>query len=265
MVKLKDFAINKIALPIIRHYGSGNAYSEHFKNEHLVCGHKYKWGVGFNREINDILCLLSLQDNNNNSIESKLSLIEKITNFNLIRPLSLTDSEFYEPHCKIYQNKWVKSVFYDDIKKEFTDSDAIKLISCGYRYEMAGKETQQYDDNNILKGIMIVIDDVNNKVYASYSTAVIINQMNFIANNQIILPYIEVYDKNDKEHDYFCHVVRQSDIPTEFFTDYRLIETNELKNKFKSIEDNIESMVSFVSDNKDLLLNILKDSTAKKG
>ena len=265
MNKFKDFVVNKIALPIIRHYGRGNVYSEHFKNEHLVSGNNYKWAVGFNREVNDILCLLSLQDKED-SVEKKIGLIDKITKFDLIRPLSFNSSEFFEPHCKIYQNKRIKSVFYDDERKEFTDSDAISLFSCGYKYEMSEGNVEVDVNDSLLKGtIMIVINDVDGGVYASYSTALIVNKMDFIGHNKIKLPYVEVYDKTDKDHDYFCYVVRQSDIPCWFFNDYKLIEMNDLKNKFKSIKNDIDSMVTFVNNNKEMFLNIFKDSTAKEG
>lgn len=193
-----------------------------------------------------LLSVLSLQGDSGASYSYKMSLLKTVADFKVLSPLKFTDDEFNEPYNLDYtrQNKRMPSVFKNADGTVY-DIDA-----------MVKKEVASYDiftgKLNIRNGGCwfggVYLYTADGWKYCR-SNGEIINFSGFTgANQHSVLPTMCIVDSSDIKNDYTCSVALESNVPSKFFKDYRLI----FSEKGKALDT-----MTFLNERTDTILRML--------
>ncbi len=196
------------------------------------------------KQIVEILSLLSLQGDTNNTIGYKVKQLTNAINFGVISPLKFTDNEWNKIDNNEYQNKRKSSVF----KKEdlIYDVDAYSKHEIGI-YEINTKKYTKKDGGCWQGYGLYLINDNFNIKYVRI--AKIINKENFRGNNKIYIPSICLYNSIDK-NDYICYVSLEKFITNKWKKDYEFLNHTNRCNKEE---------LNVVEQNKNQIYQILKN------
>lgn len=197
------------------------------------------------KQIVELLSLLYIQGDTNNTIKYKVNLLTNAINFDIIAPLKFTDNEWNKVSDNEYQNKRKYSVF----KK----GDLIYDIDAYTKHEVGTFEinTKKYTkrEGGCWQGTGVyLIDDNLNIRYVRI--AKIINKESFRGNNKIYIPSICLYDYTDNENDYICYVSLEKFITNKWKKDYEFLNHNNKDNKEE---------LNIVEQNKVAIYQILKN------
>ena len=199
------------------------------------------------KQIVEILSLLSLQGDTNNTIGYKVKQLTNAINFGVISPLKFTDDEWHKisNYDDEYQNTRISSVF----KKEdlIYDVNAYSKLEIGI-YEINTKKYTKRDGGCWRGAGLYLIDDNLNIKYVR--TAKIINKENFRGNNKIYIPSICLYNSTDTKNDYICYVSLEKFITNKWKKDYEFLNHSNRNNKEE---------LNVVEQNKNQIYQILRN------
>lgn len=187
------------------------------------------------KQIVELLSVLYIQGDTNNTIKYKFDLLINTINFKVISPLKFTNNEWNKISDNEYQNNRLWSVF----KKEnlIYDIDAYSKHEIG-KFEINTKKYTKKDGGCWQGNGIYLIDDNFNIRYVRI--AKIINKESFRGNNKIYIPSICLYDYTDNENDYICYVSLEKFITNKWKKDYEFLDHSNRDNKeeLNAIEQN---------------------------
>lgn len=198
------------------------------------------------KQIVEILSVLYIQGDTNNTIKHKLNLLTNAIQFNIISPLKFTDNEWNTiNNDDEYQNTRISSVF----KK----GDLIYDINAYAKHEIGifeinfKKYTKREGGCWQGRGIYLIDDNLNVRYV---SIAKIINKESFRGNNKLCIPSICLYDSADTKNDYICYVSLEKFITNKWKKDYEFLNHSNRDNKKE---------LNIVEQNKNQIYQILRN------
>lgn len=221
---IDSFALNQIALPIIRRAGKDSNYIKHYKKERAILSEKRVEDCMdrlMDSQVCDILALLSTQGDSGFSIGFKRYLLENAISFELLSPLTFTDSEFGEPYDEkgTRQNNRLSAVFKNS--SGIYDIDAF-VHRTALEYNLDTKKL--VDGNNLTwSGTVIFHDEKNGKWIPANRGYIDLANESFRAKNRVTIPVINVVDDKCDRGTFIMNISKVSVIPPEFFKDYTLM------------------------------------------
>lgn len=222
-----------VALPIIRKAAEGSCYISHYELE----------GGNF-KDVTDLLSLLDLQGHSGCSIYPTLYNFEKAAKFEILSPLKFTDDEFgslISFDDKHKQNTRLSSVFkYGE--NLFVDIDSITWTGDNIRLN---KNNGEFYDSGLkytssFSGHCIVYDEETGEFIPVWSGNIITNTKDFMAENRVSVPCIEIGFGEEKRGIFFANFTLKSKIPQEFYKDYKLTDCRTLRRSNSDFNEEIE-------------------------
>lgn len=237
--KSDSFEEVKEAINIIVDYSKDSNIIKHFIKECEIA-----WGKENERDsiqnfiikqITEILSVLYIQGDTNNTIGYKINLLKNAIEFGIIDSLKFTDDEWNKIEDNKYQNNRLSSVF----KKGdlIYDIDAYSKHEIG-RFEINTKKYIKRDGGCWQGTGIYLIDDNLNIRYVRI--AKIINKESFRGKNKIYIPSICLYDSTDNKNDYTCYASLEQFITNKWKKDYEFLDHSNRDNKeeLNAIEQN---------------------------
>jgi hypothetical protein len=221
------FLLNKIALPIIRREERDSNYVKHYLMEREFCyqGHPVdKMDAYMDRQVCDLLCLLSTQGDSGFSIGFKRYLFDRGSSFKILSPLTFSDDEFGDWDSmdgKSVQNKRLSAVFKD------RDGRIYDIDAFSYRISyVLNIDTHKVEKGNNLtwSGSVWLWDDIDNNGWEYFSRGYIApDKKNFMGENRVVVPTIEIIDNTCGRGTFIMNISKKSAVPKEFFKDYYIL------------------------------------------
>lgn len=230
---LRDGAI-RLALRIIRHYGSGKAVG-HFRKEADIA---WKKGEAKNKgdymqtyiveQVCDILRLISIQNHSGYSVGVVCSLISKALRFDILSPLTFSDEEF-ENRDGYYQNRRLCRVFRtsENGVTWYRDIDCIDYSEeLVYDY---GKREITNGNKETWNGLIYLLDS-GGHIYPSNKIQ-IKNTEDFLGDNKCTVKALRVVNFLKGAPGFSIRVANEDALPKEWHMDYEIRPADESYNK----------------------------------
>lgn len=179
------------------------------------------------KQIIELLSLLSLQGDTNNTIGYKISQLNNAINFGIIAPLTFSDEEF-GTDIDDEQNKRLTNIFRDKNTKIIYDVNGFTKKEVA-KYDIFTKKLT-IKDGGCWSGSLAIYNEETNVFKFVKSKSKVINFINFRGNNKTIIPSICIYDSRDNKNDFIAYVTKNDYIDNKFYKDYEFIEFD--SNKF---------------------------------
>lgn len=225
--KLRDGAI-RLALRIIRHYGSGMTV-EHFRREADIAWNNSDHKQAYLAEqVCDVLRLISLQGHSGFSVGVVSSLLSKALRFDILSPLTFADDEFGTVGCSD-QNKRLSRVFKQNAngKTWYRDIDCLDYSEeLVYDY---GKREITDGDKETWSGLIYLLDKDGN-IYPDNKIS-IKNTKKYLGDNTCTVKAIRVVNFLKGDPGFSVRVANVDSLPNEWHNDYELHPVDESYNK----------------------------------
>lgn len=224
---LRDGAI-RLALRIIRHYGSGITV-EHFRREADIAWNNSDHKQAYLAEqVCDVLRLISLQVHSGFSVGVVSSLLSKALRFDILSPLTFADDEFGTVGCP-NQNKRLSRVF----KKTENGMTWYRDIDCiDYSEELVydyGKREITDGNKETWNGLIYLLDS-GGHIYPS-SKIQIKNTEDFLGDNKCTVKALRVVNFLKGAPGFSIRVANEDALPKEWHMDYEIRPADDSCNK----------------------------------
>lgn len=247
---IKKFLFQKIALPLMRKAYKNSSFVKHYINE--LGGNVNK----VDRNILDLLGLLSLQNYTGTSLYPSLGIFNRAVRYKVLSPLTFEEDE-WGPEFEtlgelIKQNKRLSNIFLYLRENVVVDIDAITWKVSGTKYNLKTKKFEHNSPQTTFSGICLVYDKDLDTIIPIWSGNIVINKKTFMGDNTIKCNCLEIYNPDEEGNAY--HFTLKSEIPAEFYKDYILTNSVKLKPQY---EDKFEKEIEWCEKHLDILIEEL--------
>lgn len=248
------FLLDRIALPIIRRQEKTSGYVKHYLKERKLAS------VGrepdcmdalMDRQVCDLLCLLSTQGDSGFSIGFKRYFFNRGSSFKILSPLTFSDDEFGDwdnMDGNSVQNKRLSAVFKD------RDGRIYDISAFSHRTSyVLNIDTHKVEKGNDLtwSGSVWLWDDIGNNGWEYFSRGYIArDKKDFMGENRVVVPSVEIIDNTCGRGTFIMSISKKSAIPKEFFKDYYI-----LSDRFKGYDEDM----AFIREHEQALIDTLKN------